>query len=72
VLAGDGIGAYWSTFAGLDGAEVAGREFDAPSAGALLGLAADRVARDEVETPAAVRPLYLRESDAALAWGSAR
>jgi len=25
-----------------------------------------------VEVPDAVRPLYLRESDAALAWGSAR
>jgi len=72
VLAGDGVGASWSTFAGLDHAEVAGRQFDAPSGEALLELAADCVARDEVDTPAAVQPLYLRESDAALAWGSAR
>ncbi|HEV2993022.1 MAG TPA: tRNA (adenosine(37)-N6)-threonylcarbamoyltransferase complex dimerization subunit type 1 TsaB [Acidimicrobiia bacterium] len=72
VLAGDGVESYRSAFADLAGAEVAGRDFDAPSAGALLELATRRLARDEVDLPAAVQPLYLRESDAALAWGSAR
>ena len=72
VLAGDGVAAYWSTFAALEQAEVAGRDFDYPSASALVELATARVTRGEVEPPDAVRPLYLRESDAALAWGSAR
>lgn len=72
VLAGDGVDPYRAAFTGLDGAEVAGPDFDAPSAAALLELAARRVARGDVDPPAAVQPLYLRESDAVLAWGSAR
>jgi len=72
ILAGDGVDQYWSAFAGLECAEVAGPDFDAPSAAALVELATRRVARGDVEVPDAVRPLYLRESDAALAWGSAR
>jgi tRNA threonylcarbamoyladenosine biosynthesis protein TsaB len=72
ILAGDGVDPYWSDFASLDCAEVAGPDFDSPSAAALVELATRRVARGDLEVPDAVRPLYLRESDAALAWGSAR
>ena len=72
VLAGDGVDAHRSAFAALEHAELAGPDFDAPSAAALVELATRRVARDEVVAPHAVTPLYLRESDAALAWGSAR
>lgn len=72
LLAGDGIDPNRAAFAVLDRAEVAGSDFDAPSASALVELASGRVEREEFESPYDVRPLYLRASDAELAWGPAR
>jgi len=72
LLAGDGVDAYPDVFAALDAAEPAGPAFESPSATALVELATRHVACGEVLTPDEVQPLYLRDSDAALAWGSAR
>jgi len=72
LLAGDGIARYSQEFAALDHAEFAGPEFAAPSVTALVQLATARVEREEFDTPWDVRPLYLRESDAELAWEPAR
>jgi tRNA threonylcarbamoyladenosine biosynthesis protein TsaB len=43
---------------------LAGPAFHAPSPHALVALTCDAVARDELCAPAAVRPRYLRKSDA--------
>ena len=56
-------------FAALDHAEFAGTEFSAPSVAALVELATARAEREEFELPAELRPLYLRQSDAEIAWG---
>lgn len=72
LLAGDGIDTNRDAFAVLDRVEHAGPDFDAPSAGALVELATARVEREEFVSPRDVRPLYLRASDAELAWGPAR
>jgi tRNA threonylcarbamoyladenosine biosynthesis protein TsaB len=72
LLAGDGVGAYRREFAALDRAEEAGPEFEAPSAAALIELATGRVEREEFTSSGSVRPLYLRGSDAELAWGPQR
>lgn len=71
LLAGDGIAAHPDAFAELDRAELAGPEFAAPSTAALITLAAGRYEREEFAQPWEVQPLYLRESDAELAWGEA-
>lgn len=71
LLAGDGIAAHPDAFAELDRAELAGPEFAAPSTAALVTLAAGRYEREEFAQPREVQPLYLRESDAELAWGEA-
>ena len=68
LLAGDGVARYRADFDTLERAELAGPAFDAPSAVALLELASARVAREEFVTPAEVRPLYLRQSDAEINW----
>ena len=49
-----------------------GRSSSAPSALALLELAAGRLEREEFVTPAELTPVYLRESDAAINWERAR
>jgi len=72
LLAGDGVDPYRDAFAALDAAEPAGPDFESPSATALVELATRHVAGGDVVTPDEVQPLYLRDSDAALAWGSAR
>jgi len=72
LLAGDGIAAHADEFASLDRAELAGPEFAAPSTAALLSLATARYEREEFSSPWEVEPLYLRESDAELGWGSVR
>ncbi len=72
LLAGDGVDAYPDAFDGLDRAERAGPEFDAPSATALVELATGRVEREEFAPPWDIRPLYLRASDAELAWQASR
>jgi tRNA threonylcarbamoyladenosine biosynthesis protein TsaB len=72
LLAGDGIEPNLAEFASLDRAEQAGPEFDSPSATALVELATGRVEREEFTSPWEVRPLYLRASDAELAWEGRR
>jgi tRNA threonylcarbamoyladenosine biosynthesis protein TsaB len=69
LLAGDGVARFPQEFAALEHAEVAGGEFAAPSVGALVTLATARAEREEFEPPAELRPLYLRQSDAEIAWG---
>ena len=47
---------------------MAGGEFAAPSVAALVELATARAEREEFEQPGELRPLYLRQSDAEIAW----
>jgi tRNA threonylcarbamoyladenosine biosynthesis protein TsaB len=68
LLAGDGVDRYRAQFSGLDHVELAGSEFAAPSALALLGLAAGRLEREEFVAPQELAAVYLRESDAAINW----
>jgi tRNA threonylcarbamoyladenosine biosynthesis protein TsaB len=68
LLAGDGIERFPEEFAALDHAEVAGGGFAAPSVAALVELATARAEREEFEQPGELRPLYLRQSDAEIAW----
>jgi hypothetical protein len=72
LLAGDGVDANRDAFAALDRVEHAGPQFEAPSATALIELATGRVEREEFAPPWEVRPLYLRASDAELAWEGSR
>jgi tRNA threonylcarbamoyladenosine biosynthesis protein TsaB len=72
LLAGDGVDAYRDEFAALERAEPAGPGFEAPSATALVELATGRVEREEFSSPWEVTPLYLRASDAELAWEQPR
>jgi tRNA threonylcarbamoyladenosine biosynthesis protein TsaB len=69
LLAGDGLARFPEEFAALEHAEVAGSEFATPSVSALVTLATARAEREEFEPPAELRPLYLRQSDAEIAWG---
>jgi tRNA threonylcarbamoyladenosine biosynthesis protein TsaB len=68
LLAGDGIACYGGEFAAIDRAEYAGSEFSAPSAAALVALATARMEREEFSAPWDIHPMYLRKSDAELAW----
>jgi len=68
LLAGDGVARHAAELAGLDHAEVAGPEFAAPSVGALVALATARVEREEFAPPRELVPMYLRRSDAEIAW----
>ena len=69
LLAGDGVARFPDEFAALEHVELAGPEFAAPSVAALVALATARAEREEFEQPGDVRPLYLRQSDAEIAWG---
>ena len=68
LLAGDGAVRYRDAFAEIDRAEHAGASFAAPSAVALLELAAARMEREEFSSAWDVHPLYLRQSDAEIEW----
>ena len=72
LLAGDGVEANRSHFAALERAEDAGAGFEAPSATALVELATGRIEREEFTSPWSVQPMYLRASDAELAWSGRR
>ena len=72
LLAGDGVERYRDQFAALDRAELAGASHAAPSALALLELAAGRLEREEFVAAHELAPRYLRESDAAINWETAR
>jgi tRNA threonylcarbamoyladenosine biosynthesis protein TsaB len=68
LLCGDGALRFASSFADLKGTELAGPAHAAPSLAALSELAVARYQREEFFAPDDVLPLYLRKSDAELAW----
>ncbi len=68
LLVGDGVMAYPDAFVGLDHIETIGAAAAAPSVAALVELASARFEREEFTTPDRVVPLYLRHSDAQIAW----
>jgi tRNA threonylcarbamoyladenosine biosynthesis protein TsaB len=68
LLAGDGAVRYRAEFEAVDRVELAGPEFAAPSAGALIELAHGRFEREEFSKPTEILPLYLRRSDAEIVW----
>ena len=70
LLVGDGALVYADSFAGLDRVELVGPAAAAPSATALVELAWERLEREEFTTPDDVVPLYLRHSDAQIAWNA--
>jgi tRNA threonylcarbamoyladenosine biosynthesis protein TsaB len=70
LLAGDGVERFASEFDAIDHAEVAGPEYATPSVAALVALATAHAEREEFEQPGELRPLYLRQSDAELAWSN--
>jgi tRNA threonylcarbamoyladenosine biosynthesis protein TsaB len=72
LLAGDGAERYRDQFATVDHVEFAGPSHAAPSALALLELAHGRLEREEFVAPHELMPRYLRESDAAINWETAR
>jgi tRNA threonylcarbamoyladenosine biosynthesis protein TsaB len=72
LLAGDGAERYRDQFVALDHVELAGPSHAAPSALALLELAHGRLEREEFVAPHELTPQYLRESDAAINWETAR
>lgn len=68
LLVGDGVLVYPEAFDGLDRVEIIGPAAAAPSATALVELASARFEREEFTTPDQVTPMYLRNSDAQIAW----
>jgi len=68
LLCGDGALRYAKTFVDVKGTELAGPAHAAPSLAALSELAAARYQREDFCAPDDVVPLYLRKSDAELAW----
>jgi tRNA threonylcarbamoyladenosine biosynthesis protein TsaB len=68
LLVGDGALAYADAFAGLDRVELGGAAAAAPSVAALIELATARFEREEFCRADEVAPLYLRRSDAEIAW----
>ena len=68
LLVGDGVLVYPDAFAGLDHTECIGAPGAAPSTTALIELATARFVREEFTTVEELVPLYLRHSDAEIAW----
>jgi tRNA threonylcarbamoyladenosine biosynthesis protein TsaB len=68
LLCGDGVLRFETVFSDVDHAELAGPAHAAPSLAALAELATARYQREEFCGAADVLPLYLRKSDAELAW----
>jgi len=68
LLCGDGALRFASVFDDVKGTELAGPAHAAPSLASLSELAVARYAREEFCAPDDVLPLYLRKSDAELAW----
>jgi tRNA threonylcarbamoyladenosine biosynthesis protein TsaB len=68
LLCGDGALRFASVFDDVKGTELAGPAHAAPSLASLSELAIARYEREEFCAPDDVLPLYLRKSDAELAW----
>jgi tRNA threonylcarbamoyladenosine biosynthesis protein TsaB len=68
LVCGDGALRFRDAFADLERVDFAGAGHSAPSLAALIELAAVRYEREEFSSPADVVPLYLRRSDAEIAW----
>lgn len=69
LLVGDGVWTYRQELEEeLDRAEFASTSFAYPSPSALVELACSRYHREDFVRPAEVEPLYLRKSDAEIAW----
>ena len=68
LLCGDGALTYAKVFRDVERVELAGPAHTAPSLAALAELAAGRYEREEFCAADDVLPLYLRKSDAELAW----
>jgi tRNA threonylcarbamoyladenosine biosynthesis protein TsaB len=68
LLCGDGALAYAKVFRDVERVELAGPAHAAPSLAALAELAVGRYQREEFCGADDVLPLYLRKSDAELAW----
>jgi tRNA threonylcarbamoyladenosine biosynthesis protein TsaB len=68
LLVGDGALAYAEVFAGIDDVELGGPAAAAPSVSALVELATARFEREQFCRADEVMPLYLRRSDAEIAW----
>jgi len=68
LLVGDGALEYADAFAGIDHVELAGPAAAAPSVAALVELATERFERGETSRAEEIAPLYLRRSDAEIAW----
>jgi tRNA threonylcarbamoyladenosine biosynthesis protein TsaB len=68
LLCGDGVLAYAKIFRDVERVELAGPAHAAPSLAALAELALGRYQREEFCGADDVLPLYLRKSDAELAW----
>jgi tRNA threonylcarbamoyladenosine biosynthesis protein TsaB len=68
LLVGDGAVTYAERFTGLDHVELVGPAGAAPSVDALVELAAGRFEREEFCRFDELEPLYLRRSDAEIAW----
>ena len=71
LLVGDGVLAYPDAFSGLDRVETLGAAAAAPSVGALVELATARFEQGERSAPEDIGPMYLRHSDAQIAFGTA-
>jgi tRNA threonylcarbamoyladenosine biosynthesis protein TsaB len=68
LLCGDGALRFASLFGDVERVELAGPAHASPSLAALSELAVARYQREEFCPPDDVLPLYLRKSDAELAW----
>jgi tRNA threonylcarbamoyladenosine biosynthesis protein TsaB len=68
IVCGDGAMRFRDAFDGLDRVELAGPGHAAPDLASLVELASGQYEREEFSSPADVQPLYLRRSDAELAW----
>jgi tRNA threonylcarbamoyladenosine biosynthesis protein TsaB len=68
LVCGDGALRFASVFVDVKGTELAGPSHAAPSLASLSELAIARYEREEFCAPDDVLPLYLRKSDAELAW----
>jgi tRNA threonylcarbamoyladenosine biosynthesis protein TsaB len=72
LVCGDGGMRFREAFVDLDRVVLAGPGHTAPSLAALVELASARYEREEFCAPADVLPLYLRRSDAEIAWDQRR